>query len=141
MENKQKSFNILTGFALGSAVGAIVTLLYAPASGEETRRRIREEVSDAQWRAMNAFENVQSKATNLVDDVREDLQQRAIRLKNIGQYVLEDEKATVEQSAKEVKSTVEQGASEVKSTLQQGTKDIKNTMQQGTTDAKEVFKS
>jgi gas vesicle protein len=141
MENKQKSFNILTGFALGSAVGAIVTLLYAPASGEETRRRIREEVSDAQWRATNAFENVQSKATNLVDDVREDLQQRAIRLKSIGQYVLEDEKATVEQSAKEVKSTVEQGASEVKSTLQQGTKDIKNTMQQGTTDAKEVFKS
>jgi gas vesicle protein len=130
MENKQKSLNVLTGFALGGAVGAIVTLLLAPASGEETRRRIKEEVTDAQWRAKNAFENVQSKTINLFDDVREDLQQRAIRLKNIGQYVMEDEKATVEQ-----------GAGDVKSTLQQGTRDIKNTMQQGTKDAKEVFKS
>ena len=91
MENKNKSLNVLTGFAIGSAIGATISLLLAPASGEETRRRIKTEVVDAQMKAMNAIEDVQSKAISLVEEVKEDVQQRAIRLKNIGQRVLEDE--------------------------------------------------
>ena len=101
MENKHKSLNVLTGFAIGSAIGATISLLMAPASGEETRRRIKTEIADAQMKAMNAIEDVQSKALSLVEDVREDVQQRASRLKSIGRHVLEEEKATLEQGTED----------------------------------------
>jgi gas vesicle protein len=32
--------SVLVAFALGAAVGAAIALLYAPASGEETRRKL-----------------------------------------------------------------------------------------------------
>ena len=38
--------NTLLAFAIGAAVGAVVALLYAPASGDETRRKIRRTVRD-----------------------------------------------------------------------------------------------
>ena len=34
--------NTLLAFALGAVAGAVVALLYAPASGEDTRRKLRE---------------------------------------------------------------------------------------------------
>jgi gas vesicle protein len=38
-------------FALGAAAGAAVALLYAPASGEETRRRIADTAREGRKRA------------------------------------------------------------------------------------------
>jgi len=103
MENKHKSLNVLTGFAIGSAIGATISLLTAPASGEETRRRIKTEVVDAQMKAMHAIEDVQSKALRLVEDVKEDVHQRTGRLKNIGRHVFEEEKTTLAQGAEDAK--------------------------------------
>lgn len=41
MANENNSSgSILVAFALGAAVGAAIALLYAPAPGEETRRRL-----------------------------------------------------------------------------------------------------
>ena len=36
------SLDLIFAFLLGGVVGATVALLFAPASGEQTRRRIRE---------------------------------------------------------------------------------------------------
>ena len=106
MENKHNSLNVLTGIAIGSAIGATISLLMAPASGEETRRRIKTGIADAQHKAMSTIEDVQSKALSLVDDVKEDVQQRANRLKNMRRHELEDEKATLKQGAIEAKEVV-----------------------------------
>lgn len=38
--NGTSAGSILVAFALGAAAGAAIALLYAPASGEETRRRL-----------------------------------------------------------------------------------------------------
>ena len=42
---------VLVAFMLGAAVGAAVALLYAPATGEETRRKLVEKAKEGRERA------------------------------------------------------------------------------------------
>jgi len=46
--------NILLAFILGAVGGAAVALLYAPASGRETRERLAERADEARARAAEA---------------------------------------------------------------------------------------
>ena len=46
--------NILIAFILGAVSGAAVALLYAPASGRETRERLSERAEEARARAAGA---------------------------------------------------------------------------------------
>jgi gas vesicle protein len=46
--------NILLAFILGAVSGAAVALLYAPASGQETRERLAERADEARARAAEA---------------------------------------------------------------------------------------
>lgn len=46
--------NILLAFILGAVSGAAVALLYAPASGRETRERLVERADEARARAADA---------------------------------------------------------------------------------------
>ena len=43
--------NVIVAFALGAIAGAAVALLYAPASGEETRRKLAEKAREGRERA------------------------------------------------------------------------------------------
>jgi gas vesicle protein len=42
---------VLTAFTLGAVAGAAIALLYAPASGEQTRRRLAERAREGRARA------------------------------------------------------------------------------------------
>jgi gas vesicle protein len=46
--------NVLLAFILGAVSGAAVALLYAPASGRETRERLAEKADEARARASDA---------------------------------------------------------------------------------------
>jgi gas vesicle protein len=46
--------NILLGFILGAVSGAALALLYAPASGRETRERLAERAEEARAKAAEA---------------------------------------------------------------------------------------
>lgn len=48
--------NTLIAFLVGGAVGAGIALLYAPASGEETRKRIKEGAEKAKTRAKEGYD-------------------------------------------------------------------------------------
>jgi len=72
--------SVLLAFLVGGLVGAGIAMLYAPASGEETRRKIRESVDDAGDWAHNKFadtkDRISDRATrvrHMVGDKREDL--------------------------------------------------------------------
>jgi gas vesicle protein len=57
MSNNQNSTGtMLLAFAVGALAGAAVALLYAPASGEETRRRLAQKARDGRENLAAAVE-------------------------------------------------------------------------------------
>ena len=60
---------VVTGILVGGVVGATVGWLTAPASGAETRRRLRGEVMDAREKAKTAAGNIESQARELVEEL------------------------------------------------------------------------
>jgi gas vesicle protein len=48
--------SVLLAFALGAVAGAAVALLYAPATGEETRRKLAEKAQEGRRRLSTAVE-------------------------------------------------------------------------------------
>jgi gas vesicle protein len=68
-DNNSSAGTVLLAFALGAAAGAAIALLYAPAPGAETRRRLAEKtregkqrVASAVERGREAFEQIRSRA-------------------------------------------------------------------------------
>ena len=53
---------VLMAFALGALAGAAVALLYAPAAGEETRRRLAEKARAGRARAEEAAREFRDRA-------------------------------------------------------------------------------
>jgi gas vesicle protein len=82
MSNNGSAGQVIVAFALGALAGAAVALLYAPASGEETRRRLAERAREgrdqAEALAREGREFVQRQRDNIstaVDRGREAFQQ------------------------------------------------------------------
>ena len=61
---------VITGLVVGSVVGAAVSLLMAPASGEETRRKIRDEVNGIQKKAKLTAGQVEEKGREIVGEAK-----------------------------------------------------------------------
>jgi gas vesicle protein len=51
MSNNGNSGSVLAAFVVGAIAGAAVALLYAPASGEETRKRLAERAREGREKA------------------------------------------------------------------------------------------
>ena len=51
MSNNGNSGGVIAAFVLGAIAGAAVALLYAPASGEETRKRLAEKAREGREKA------------------------------------------------------------------------------------------
>jgi len=83
MQAKEKTMNsvkVWTAFSVGVVAGACVALLYAPQSGERTRRQIRRNVEDAGDYLRETAEEVQERAQEYVKrgrDVVDDLVESA----------------------------------------------------------------
>jgi gas vesicle protein len=60
----------LIGFVVGGLTGAVVALLFAPQSGEETRTIIKEKSIELRDKAAEQAEVIASKAEKLADDAK-----------------------------------------------------------------------
>jgi len=73
---------VLVAFALGAIAGAAVALLYAPASGDETRRRIAEKAREGREKAealakegREFFQRQRDNVASAIDRGRESFEQ------------------------------------------------------------------
>ncbi|MDO8446885.1 MAG: YtxH domain-containing protein [Deltaproteobacteria bacterium] len=66
-ENNGSGTNSMLAFLLGGAIGAGIALLYAPSSGEQTRRRIKEGVDRAKGSAVEGYEAALEEAQERIE--------------------------------------------------------------------------
>ena len=92
MANKDTSvIEITLSFLLGTATGFILGVLFAPASGEETRKKIQESAAKTGEKAKERYEKiakeaekgikvVKEKASEGVDSIKEFIEQKKLEL-------------------------------------------------------------
>ena len=92
----------LAGLVVGGAIGAILALLYAPQSGEETRARLREQSLTLQERARTSAEEARRRAEEAfkelqqrVEELSEVVQERLSEVKEQGTILLEETKRRI----------------------------------------------
>lgn len=109
IDNLSKS---AAGFFIGGLVAAAVALLYAPQSGEETRREIGEKamqtrqqaqqtIRDTKTHLVESAEQLQGRSQKLLKDMGEEIRYKGTRLKRIGSNVVNEQKSSLEHGAKD----------------------------------------
>jgi len=79
--SENRGTGMLAGFILGAVVGAGIALLVAPASGSETRRRIKEKAQDLREKSEELKERTRSKLEEVGQAVRGGAREMASALK------------------------------------------------------------
>jgi gas vesicle protein len=111
MNNKTKVG--FRAFLLGGLIGAVVGLLYAPQSGEETRQSLADEgqelmnktkasVKNTQEAAISALQDTQTRMEALYQDTRE----RLGKLQEIAKGTLNEQKESLEKGYSNAKEVV-----------------------------------
>lgn len=72
-----QSNGMMTGFVVGAVVGAGVALLFAPASGSDTRRRIKEQAESMGSKMRHLKDGARSKLDEMTHSMGEDSSSRA----------------------------------------------------------------
>jgi gas vesicle protein len=100
MSDRDEFSSFLVGFIIGGLTGALVSLLLAPQSGEETRAVIREKAIELQEKASETAEDVYSRGEVAFSEVRDRGREIAEDLQRRGQVILEEQKARMTSPAK-----------------------------------------
>lgn len=72
--SEPRGVHTLTAFIMGAAVGAVIALLYAPASGAETRSKMKKLSKDAAREAKRRFEQGKERFRQTVEEGVETLE-------------------------------------------------------------------
>ena len=76
MENNKSSFaGAALSFLIGAAAGFVLGILFAPASGKETRKKIKEEAAKTGERAKESYEKIAKEAEKGIRIVKEKTQE------------------------------------------------------------------
>ncbi|NIM92354.1 MAG: hypothetical protein GTO18_01385 [Anaerolineales bacterium] len=93
----------ITGFVFGGIVGAAISLLLAPQSGEETRALIR----DKSIELYDTMEQTALETRKQAEQLASDAKARAEDLQRRGQVVLEEQVARIERAVEAGKKAAE----------------------------------
>ncbi len=99
---QNNGLGMIFAFFTGFMAGAVVSLLYAPTSGKETRQKIRDKSIDAKNRtvelAQQTSESAQRNAQNLMEQGKESVQ-----------GIVDSGKERIQEAGEQVKGAVEAG--------------------------------
>ena len=73
--DKGSAMEVAVSFLIGAAAGFVLGILLAPASGKETRKKIKEEVSKTGEKAKEGFEKIAKEAEKGIRIVKEKTQE------------------------------------------------------------------
>ena len=100
MSDRDEFGAFLVGFIVGGLTGAVVSLLFAPQSGEETRALIKDKSIELRDKAQVTAEETYARAETLAADARkraEELTHEAkVRAEQLGADVRERSKESIE---------------------------------------------
>lgn len=87
----------------GAAIGAGLGLLYAPESGEETRRRIKDESQKAQDRLNKKYHETSSNLSEKAKKARKDFEERLEETLSSASYKADDILSAMESKLEELR--------------------------------------
>lgn len=97
----------VTGLLLGAVVGACAALLYAPKSGEETRKELKDIADQQKENLKFKWELTKEKAAEAVNTAKEKVNALGDQAKNTVDAYADKAKARVDHLADNAKSTVD----------------------------------
>ena len=99
-EQHDGGMSTLLAFLLGGAVGGVLGLLYAPSSGEETRRRLKFYAEEAVDKVVETMQKARDEADRLCEKVRGEIAEQKDRLSSAldaGRQAFKDERESLEE--------------------------------------------
>lgn len=72
MSKESSAGTVVTAFVLGALAGAAIAVLYAPASGEETRRKLADKAREGRRRAEGAVRDAIDRGVEAFEQVRQE---------------------------------------------------------------------
>ncbi|HXF84648.1 MAG TPA: YtxH domain-containing protein [Anaerolineales bacterium] len=90
MSDRDEFGAFLVGFIVGGLTGAVIALLFAPQSGEETRALIRDKSIELRDKAQHTAEEALARAEAAAAEARARADELARQLRERGKEVIED---------------------------------------------------
>jgi gas vesicle protein len=106
MSDRDEFGAFLVGFIVGGLSGAVVALLFAPQSGEETRALIKDKSIELRDKAQITAEEAIARAEAAAADARARADELARQLRDRGQGVVEDVRERGKSAVDAVRSKV-----------------------------------
>jgi gas vesicle protein len=106
MSDRDEFGAFLVGFIVGGLSGAVVALLFAPQSGDETRALIRDKSIELRDKAQISAEEAIARAEAAAADARARADDLARQLRERGQVVVDDVRESGKSAVESVRSKV-----------------------------------
>src|SRR5215213_6551846 len=113
MSDRDEFGAFLVGFIVGGLSGAVVALLFAPQTGEETRALIKDKSIELRDKAQVSAEEAMARAEAAAADARARADEMAQQLKERGQEVYDDVRERGKTAVEAGKSAVEAARSKM----------------------------
>jgi len=109
MSDKSNFGSFLMGFTVGALAGAIVSLLMAPQTGEETRQIIKEKTIELKDKGTETYEETKRRAEEAYKDALAKAEELAKVTKEKASELGHSTKVKVEKLAEEATTAAEEG--------------------------------
>ena len=113
MSDRDEFGAFLVGFIVGGLSGAVVALLFAPQSGEETRALIKDKSIELRDRAQTSAEEALARAEAAAQEARARADELARQLRDRGQEVYADVRERGKSAVEAGKSAVDAARSKI----------------------------
>lgn len=112
-ENNGNTLAVLKAFLIGSIIGAGVALIFAPQSGEETRKKLSEKTDDAKKALKDTTDQLVKRGHEVVDEGRKSIESLRAEMGKL----VDEGKKSIGNIRQEISGLVEEGKSNLKKTI------------------------